>query len=670
MQRVYSLMDYPIFRLTVSMAAGIFLFDRLTMEQVDTVVVWEILIGVWMLLVVGLIILYRSNSYRGRTRFGVLTTLSLIVFGAFRVMQERQEVDFQWSTEEEVYYGKVLTPPVRKGKTWQSEVAVKYCYLLNQSAGDSLPLYQVLPVRRTVLLYVMPDSVQGTLSCGDWLLFHARVGRPASEEELTGFNYGGYLYRKGISGTAMAFSGRWQKLRKTSERNVKELALMARQKVVQCYREWGMEKNELAVVAALTIGDKSILTADMKEMYSAAGVSHVLALSGLHIGILSALLFGLLYPLKYLPYGEMFRSLCVVLALWVFAFLSGLSPSVVRAVTMCTLYFGASCMLEERFFSVYALLLTAFIMLIYQPFYLFDLSFQLSFLAVASILYFYPLVNNIFTPKLKVLRWIWNGMAVSISAQLGTLPLILYYFGTFPVYFLLANQVVSILAVCIVGGTLASLALSVVPWLGDLSVKFLSYSTWTLNASVRWIQQLEGSQLTAISISAFQAVCGFIFLYGLYSFWNHRTARNCMFVLLSLSFTFGAWVYRSSTVPSTHLYLSRSSLYLKQGEKVQLVSSASGLYQIDTLRIGILKDTTWTHKQAQPKIPLDYVYLCRGFRGNLATLRRVFTIRHLILDVSLSTRYRRLLEQQCNEQKIPFTSLLSTDTIQFYRIKL
>ena len=351
MQRVYSLMDYPIFRLTVSMAAGIFLFDRLMVEQVDAMAVCEILFGILGVLVVGLIMLYRSHSYRGRICFGVFTTLCLIVLGALRVMQERQQVDFQWSTEEEVYYGKVLTPPVQKGKTWQSEVAVESCYLLNQSAGDSLPVYQVVPVHRTVLLYGMPDSIQGSLSCGDGLLFHARIGCPASQEELTGFDYGEYLYRQGISGTAMAFMGHWQKQQCTREWNVKELALMIRQKVVQCYRKWGMAKEELAVVAALTIGDKSILTADMKEMYSAAGVSHVLALSGLHIGILSALLLGLLYPLKFLPYGEMLRPFCVILFLWIFAFLSGLSPSVVRAVTMCSLYFGASCMLEERFFS-------------------------------------------------------------------------------------------------------------------------------------------------------------------------------------------------------------------------------------------------------------------------------------------------------------------------------
>ena len=125
-------------------------------------------------------------------------------------------------------------------------------------------------------------------------------------------------------------------------------------------------------------------------MYSAAGVSHVLALSGLHVGILSCILLWLFYPLTYLKHGRKILAFLVVCLLWLFAFISGLSSSVVRAVVMYSLYTFASFCSEERFSGMHSLVLAAFLMLIYNPFFLFDISFQLSFTAVFSILAFYP----------------------------------------------------------------------------------------------------------------------------------------------------------------------------------------------------------------------------------------------------------------------------------------
>lgn len=184
----------------------------------------------------------------------------------------------------------------------------------------------------------MPDSLQKSLSCGDNLCFYARVTRPFSEKKLTGFDYADYLLRKGISGTALAYAGHWHRLNKKSSLGLLQQARLCQQKVVEIYRNWPLDEEVRSVVSALTIGDKSELTAELEEVYSAAGASHVLALSGLHIGILSGLLCVFLYPLTYLRHGRRLLSVCVILLLWGFAYVSGLSASVVRAVVMCSLY--------------------------------------------------------------------------------------------------------------------------------------------------------------------------------------------------------------------------------------------------------------------------------------------------------------------------------------------
>lgn len=132
------------------------------------------------------------------------------------------------------------------------------------------------------------------------------------------------------------------RLERAGSRGFRQQALLVRELVVRRYEEWGLDGDVLAVVSALTVGDKSDLTPELKATYSASGASHVLALSGLHIGILAGILTLLLYPLRLFPLGRSLTGVLTVLLLWAFAFLSGLSASVVRAVTMFSLYVGAS----------------------------------------------------------------------------------------------------------------------------------------------------------------------------------------------------------------------------------------------------------------------------------------------------------------------------------------
>ena len=656
MGRIPSLIAYPIFRLTVSMATGIFLFDRFSAGQ-GTLPAFFVLIGC---LFAGMIFVFRKHAYRGRLWFGTLVSCWFLVFGGLRLVQEKQRVMYAWSGEKELYSGEVMTPPVWKGKTCQAEVCVETVY--RQEDGQRVPK----AVNRTILLYWMPDSLQPPLTCGDRVLFTSNIAVPSSNAALTGFDYGDYLSRKGISGTGMAFVGEWSNLLHEEGLTFRQQALACRNWIVDRYRDWQLGSEELAVVAALTVGDKSVLTSELKEIYSAAGVSHVLALSGLHIGILSALLYFLLAPIGRLRNGTKIRSLVVVVILWCFAFLSGLSPSVIRAVTMFSLYFLATCVSEERFTGIYALSLAAFLMLIYQPLYLFDLSFQLSFLAVASILFFYPLIAGCFSVKNRLLAWIWNAVSVSLSAQLGTLPLILYCFGTFPTYFLLANLIVGVLAVCVLGGALAALLLIPVPFLNTVSVEFLDFVTRLMNESMKWVEHLSGSQLTSLSISTSQALFGFLFLYGLYHYWTTRQARHLVEMLVALNLTVGFGIYYRSLPAESSLHFSNASLYLKQKNQVEKLTSPNGFYQVDTLRIGILNDSRWKDKYAEKKIEIHCLYLCRGFKGNIRSLARVFHIHEIILDTSLTDRYREALSKQCKEMKIPFKALSAQGSYRIF----
>ena len=349
---------YPLFRLAFSMAAGIFLFDRFLSDRLS----WPWAFGLFGIAVVLTCVCFRSSVYRWRSLFGYLATLSFFLLGGCSVLYQQSRIDYLWPQEAEVYEGVVQTVPYLKGKTFRAEVTVTH--RLEASEDTCIREKRWLPVRRKILLYWILDSAGTSLQCGDRICFHATVSRPVSDMNLTGFDYGKYLFRQGISGTALAFEGHWKRLQPAFMLTWKQRALLLRERLLEQYRNWGLEGDVLAVVSALTVGEKRELTEELKAVYSAAGTSHVLALSGLHVGMIVGILWILLAPLKRWRHGKNVASVLLVVCLWMFAFLSGLSASVVRAVTMFTLYVLASWVSEERFSGFLSVTLTAFLMLV------------------------------------------------------------------------------------------------------------------------------------------------------------------------------------------------------------------------------------------------------------------------------------------------------------------
>ena len=296
----------------------------------------------------------------------------------------------------------------------------------------------------------------------------------------------------------------------------------------------------------------------------------------------------------------------------------------------------------------------------FHPFYLFDISFQLSFVAVYSILLFYPLFSRLWVAPNRFCRYVWNTLALSMAAQLGTFPLVLLYFGAFPTYFLLANLIVAPLSACILGGAMSALALFSVPVLGDCAVWFLRFSTNLLNDSMRMVQQLYGSQLTSLYLSEVQLVILFLLLGLVYGAWagsGLKYARTPIRILaVSVVFLAVCWYERAKPSPC-HLCFFRSEVYARQGRTLSLLCSSDGLFRIDSLKVGVMKSGRWRDKMSETRLPLDFVYICRGFKGNLAALNRLFVIREVVLDSSLSDNYRESLIRECRLLKISYTDL-------------
>lgn len=627
---------YPLFRLSVALATGIFLSDVFVLDGTYLYA----LCFVFVLSVLLSSIFYFSKTYRIRFLFGISVSLSFLLLGGILFVISLENIHHEWDSDKAVYVASVCDIPRVKGKTIQATVNVEK---VKDVATGSWK-----PVNKQILLYWMPDSMQPPLQCGDRMCFRAHVGMPMSDADFTGFDYGQYLQRQGISGTAIVYSGYWRKLLQPSTPTFKMQALMLREQIVKKFRTWSLEDDVLAIISALTVGDKSKLTREIKATYNAAGVSHILALSGLHIGILSMILSWLFYPLRRVCGGKWIASFLIVGLLWGFAFLSGLSPSVIRAVTMFSAYVVASIFSEDRFSGFSALTLTAFIMLIYQPMYLFDVGFQLSFMAVLGIFLFYPLIDSLFVVRNKIVAYLWNIISLSLAAQLATLPLILYYFGTFPVYFLLSNLVVAPIAVFILSATLLALALGVFPVAANFVVQGLDFAVRTLNEVMEQIQHWSGAQITSVYLSVWQTWLLAVAIVTLWRYVVCRSARRLIVFLLTVNVLIVSFLWKQRELPDTYIYLSRAGVYTKYDRDINELSSASCIYKVRDICIVLVDNNKWRKQKALSPLHVDYAYICRGFYGSVADLKRLFQIKQVVLDTSLEDSYREKLKRECD----------------------
>lgn len=278
--------------------------------------------------------------------------------------------------------------------------------------------------------------------------------------------------------------------------------LHQRSVLLQRLESSGLSDDQYAVVAAMALGDKSALTHELKDTYSKTGASHILALSGLHLGIIYALLSMLVVGRRW----QMITQVAIILSIWAFVFLVGMSASVVRSAVMLTVY-ALLAIGHRQKMSVNTLAFTAIVMLLISPQALFDVGFQMSFMAVFAILLFVPLFYRPFSAEYlmthRIVNWALGMIAVSIAAQIGVAPLIAYYFGRFSCYFLLTNFIVIPAATLILYLSLGTL---IIPSIGVV----LAGIVGLLNTTLLYIAAIPGATIEGLHPSVMLTIS----LYG------------------------------------------------------------------------------------------------------------------------------------------------------------
>lgn len=646
---------------------------------------------------VTLLLSFLNLAPKWKTLFGVGVVGVMLSLGLFSEHFQQKEKSAVWSREKKVYSARLVEVPLMRG----TNVRV----LAEVEVTDS-SLLSGYRTRGLAYLYFSPSVETEQLQIGDVITFETILSPPVNNGNPAEFDIEEFYYVRNITATAFIPNDGWG-FEKRGADDLFTMALRARERVVNLYRHHGFDGDRLALLSALTIGEKRDFPQKLKESYSIAGASHVLALSGLHLGVFYMLISFLI------PYRGrnrvlvISRELVVISILWCFAFVAGLSPSVVRAAILFSLMSLARCLARDVS-SLSSLSFAALAMLVYDPHMLFDVSFQLSFAAVLAILTLQPPIRKLLKVENYgvVWRYVADILILSFVAQVGTLPLVWYHFGVFPLYFLLTNIMVVPLAFIVMLLAVLLWVLSPINFLSQYVAWFLEVVVNFMNNVVGWVSSLPAASVALPSLGTAELVLFFAFFLAIIISLVKRKWREGAFCFVIALFAVVVyWVagdekavdrylliynnrknplvhivegkdnYLLSTVPQMDAeYEYSSAPYVKRERLHEPVwvglecdnshfSFNEGLLSYSGFKIRLLDNDSW--KDNIYSEPTDVVVLCRGFLGSIKELLEVYPTECIVMDASLYKRSRKRIMRECAAFDVEVLDVAETGALMF-----
>jgi len=449
-------------------------------------------------------------------------------------------------------------------------------------------------------------------------------------------------------------------------------------------------KNELAVIGALILGQQQEIAPEILHDYQFAGAIHILSVSGLHVGFL--LLF-INYLLNFLPKNSITSYIKVALTfllLWGFAILAGLSPSVIRSVTMFS-FVALGIHLKRKTNIFHTLLVSLFLILLFEPSFLFDVGFQLSYTALFFILWLQPKLSEIIQPKNKISKYLWEILTVSFAAQIGTFPLSVFYFHQFPGLFFVTNLIIiPFLSVIMALGVFVMLLAAI-----DLVPQFLSdaleWTVWLLDKIIGSIASFEQFIFRDIPFNYYMLWSLYVLIIAI-GIWflnpNYKKMYAVLLALILFQASYFGSKWRSRNAREWLVFNSRKSTLIveRNGEEVTVFSN--DMDENATLKSFLianfchlkttepLRNTAFfgsrrilildSFPQYPAKVKPDVVVLCRSPKINLDRMLQDFRPKTIVADATNYKSYVKRWKETCHKEKIPFHA---TAEKGFYRLQ-
>lgn len=677
----------PLYRVVVPLCGGLVIGEYAAEPYcgVSPWLWWGILLA--FLCISGLLLfLVRRPQESARMPFSFLLTIPVVCLGILLIGHQRESCQVVWPKDAQTLVVRVDASPRDRQGSWQFPAEVlagPYAGLRLQVSlgkdgnamskdGDAMSKNGNASQQEA---HASEKEGHAAPRPGDHIYMNARVSKVHTSGNPGAFDYARFLRRQGISGRTYVADNRW-KVRAMADDEVPLRLRMARYRQSLSAQYFShLDSEEAAIVAAMSLGDKRSLAAAQRQSFSATGVSHVLALSGLHLGILFSLYSLLVVNRLRSRRNRVLASLVGVALLWGFALLVGFPLSLVRATVMFTLWQLSVVLYSDRN-SLNNLALAALLILLFSPASLFDIGFQLSFTSVFFILFLMPHVPRPrWLRRSRLLTLLYGWLTVSIVAQIGTGPLVAYYFHTIPLVGLLGNLLAIPLAYVILG---LALVFFLIPGFQGLTATLLGWCIRFLTGAVGWMAAWPYSHIKAYPHWAEVMVC-YVLLLALLVYLIHRPPR----VLYVLAGCLAVWagiagwqeserrcpprliVYDSYAAPMVHLLHGQGAGRLLTTDSAKVASQVRFLdegywqpYGIQRPRMEVLAKTAsclvvesggqrmaWVQGRLPAVVPaspesVSALLLSRGAVQSLREVGAFFQAKVIVLDGSLSLARR------------------------------
>ncbi len=568
---------------------------------------------------------------------------------------------------------------------------------------------KTIPCKGKLLLYFSKDSTETNpiaigLNYGDRIIIHKNLQRIKNSGNPGAFNYERYAAFQGIFHNVFLKDKDWAIITNKesfAKNDFKQFIFSAREYVLDVLRNTintgnpDGNRDELGIAQALLIGYTNDLDKDLVQAYSNTGVVHIIAISGMHLALIYVLLVWIFAKIPLVNKSKLLQLVLILCCLWLFSILTGAAPSVLRAAVMFScIAIGKNLQKQASIYS--SLAASAFLLLCYNPYYLWAVGFQLSYLAVLGIVVFQKPIYNCFYIKNKWVDKVWQLTSVSTAAQLLTFPVCIYYFHQFPNLFLFTNIVAVPLSAIILYAALALAAFSWIPYVGMYLGKLVGGLTWLMNKFILWVNDFSFAVWDKIPATVLSTWLLYATVIG-FGAWlirkNKKYLRAALVVLLAfvMQNTYNKWQtsnqqkiivynvpqYRAIDIVNGNRYqfigdsiLLQDGLlqnfHLKPGRiNQQLITRSDSLsgvfkygmfYRINNKKVLII-DRPISFDSVHKKIEIDLLVVSKNQKLNIARLTKAFTCKLIVFDASNSLWKIEKWIAECTALDIPFYSI-------------
>lgn len=605
--------------------------------------------------------------------FGGLALIAFFIFGAW-VYQLHQPVNHS-----NHYTNKALEA---EKNSFQLKIKSQLKPdLYNEKYTASILAIDDTEVKGDVLLLINKDTLDFQLAVDDLVFLTTEFQELPIPKNPYQFDYAAYLNQLGIYHQLRIRKDEIL-LKRKGKTTLRGLAFEVRKHINKQLLRNGFQGNPLALINALLLGQRQELSQEVYSDFAAAGAVHILAVSGLHVGIIMLILQFLFKPIERLRNGKTIKITCVVICLWIFAVIAGLSPSVLRAVTMFS--FLAYAMESSRETSTFnTLLASAFLLLTINPNLLFHIGFQMSYLAVFAIIWINPMLQRLYRPKSFVFKKLWQIFTVSFAAQLGVSVLSIYYFNHFPGLFFVTNLVVLPFLGLILGLGVLIIFLAVIKALPPILTEGYSGLLETLVSFINWVASQRSFYFDSLSFSKPEVILYYLLIISGILVFQKFSGRRFIFFFITVLMIQIAWIWNKKESAEQEFVIfhkSRNSIFgFKHGNELTLFSNMDGEQlnketllknyrtkaNVNELITAPLRETFWYNQKTiviidsvsvypATKKGVDVVILRNSPKVHLERMIDSLKPGRVIADGSNFTSYVNRWRETAQKRKLPF----------------